>query len=187
MLSDQELRRFREGDRSVCEDIVQDHYEQIYRFLFHRTLDAHLAADLTQETFAAAWRSMRSFRGTSSVSTWLHQIAYRKQIDEARNRQRREQSQEQRASHWNEENGTEPALQTILKDERSRHLYRAIQELNPRERDVVLLRFFQGLSTRETAEIMNEPTGTTQWRTSQALRQLRRLLSIEDFYELRSS
>ena len=56
----------------------------VYRFLVHLTRDEPRAEDLTQETFAAAWRGIGSFAGRSGLGTWLHRIAYGKFID-ARN------------------------------------------------------------------------------------------------------
>lgn len=83
----------RAGDRDACEELVRQYYEGVYRFLFHQTPDPHLAADLTQETFAAAWQGIETFNGNASFSTWLHQIAYRKLVDGVRKSQRHRHAQ----------------------------------------------------------------------------------------------
>jgi RNA polymerase sigma-70 factor (ECF subfamily) len=57
------------------EDIYRENREPIRRYLLGMTRDEHLAEDLTQETFAKACASLASFRGDSSVVTWLHRIA----------------------------------------------------------------------------------------------------------------
>src|SRR3954466_501902 len=74
-------RRVRGGDRAACNELVHAHHAALYRFLLHLARDAHAAEDLTQETFAAAWRNIGGFRGRASLSTWLHRIAYTKFVD----------------------------------------------------------------------------------------------------------
>src|SRR5436309_8441585 len=82
------LHNLRAGRPEACAELVRGHYQTVYRFLAHLTRDVHQAEDLTQETFAAAWEKIATFRGRSTLATWLHRIAYTKFID-ARRTQRR--------------------------------------------------------------------------------------------------
>src|SRR5438270_7833026 len=71
------LRRLRENDRAAFEEVVERHYRSIYQQLWHLCGETETAADLTQETFVQAWRSLHSFQGRSTLRTWLFTIAVR--------------------------------------------------------------------------------------------------------------
>ena len=72
------LARLRAHDRAAFEAVVRSRYESAYRQLWHLTRgDADTAADLTQETFVAAWASLPGFNGSCAVGTYLHTIAVR--------------------------------------------------------------------------------------------------------------
>lgn len=175
------VRRILAGDREACRQLILLHHQAIYRLLVHLCRDAHTAEDLTQETFAAAWTGLGTFSGTASLATWLHRIAYRKFVDAGRRRQVVPVGQPDQAIEQVPSNEPD-ALDEVLADERSRRLYQALARLEPAERDVVVLHYLQGLSYREMAEVLDEPSGTVKWRTSQALTRLKTLLEgrLED-------
>src|SRR3954466_15998005 len=85
-----------EGNREACVELIGQYHAPIYRLLVHLSRDAHLAEDLAQETFLAAWAKIGSFNAESSLHTGLHAIAYRKFIDAHR---RKERSVTTRADH----------------------------------------------------------------------------------------
>src|SRR5438876_11498381 len=71
------LRRLKVNDRAAFEEVVERHYQPVYRQLWHVCGEVETAADLTQETFVQAWKSLPSFEGRSALGTWLHTIAAR--------------------------------------------------------------------------------------------------------------
>ena len=74
--SDAELvNQFLQGRESSFDAIVRRHQERIYRFLVQMVRDTDEAADLAQETFVKAYKSLHRFRGHSSLYTWLYRIA----------------------------------------------------------------------------------------------------------------
>ena len=166
----------RAGRPEACAALVRAHYQAVYRFLVHLTRDVHQAEDLTQETFAAAWEKIATFRGRSTLATWLHRIAYTKFVD-ARRAQRRAAGMLERLP------GTGPApagpLEAVAADDEARRLYRALGDLQGPERTLLVLHYLQGLSYREMAAVLDEPTGTVKWRTAEALNRLRALLGEE--------
>jgi RNA polymerase sigma factor (sigma-70 family) len=70
-------------------------------------------------------------------------------------------------------------LDAVLADDESRLLYRALHKLNASDRALLALHYLQGLSYREMAAVLDEPTGTVKWRTCEALNRLRPLLNDE--------
>ena len=76
------IDKLRAGDAVAFETLIDLHSGDIYAVLFRLTESAEEAADLTQDTFLKALRSIKSFRGDSELKTWLFRIA----INESRNR-----------------------------------------------------------------------------------------------------
>ena len=73
----------------------------------------------------------------------------------------------------------------MVANEETKQLYQALQNLDEKNRDVLVLRYLQGMTVAETSQVMGEPAGTTKWRCSQALKRLQFLMSEEAANELR--
>lgn len=168
-----DLQARRPGAFAEC---VRVHYAAVYRLLVHLTRHVHLAEDLTQETFAVAWEKIATFGGRCSLATWLHRIAYTKFVDASRS-DRRAASMRERLPQRDVVT-LSPADNVAAADE-ARRLYQALDELGPLQRTAVVLHYLQGLSYRETAEVLDEPVGTVKWRIAEAVNQLRTLLEEE--------
>ncbi len=170
------LSQLRAGRTEACAELVRAHYQTVYRFLVHLTRDVHEAEDLTQETFAAAWQKMAAFQGRSTLATWLHRIAYTKFIDAQRSRRRAATMLDRLPRP---RTGPADPLDTVMADDESQRLYRALYELDAPERTVLVLHYLQGLSYSEMASVLDEPAGTVKWRTALALDRLRAMLTDE--------
>jgi RNA polymerase sigma-70 factor (ECF subfamily) len=172
------LERIRAGERSACEDLVCGHYEAIYRFLVYLVRDADLACDLTQETFALAWSRIADFEGRSALRTWLHRIACGTLADARRKRRRVEMLAAAGGRDRRQESAEPSPLEAVLANERTTRVDAAVAALaDEADRLVVVLRYYQGLSFREVASVLGEPTGTVKWRTSRAIERLRQILA----------
>jgi len=169
------IRRILAGDHEACVELIRQYHAPIYRLLVHLCRDAHLAEDLSQETFLAAWAKISSFNATSSLNTWLHTIAYRKFIDAHRRHERTVTTQSDPSIGRAQANTLSPYESALANDE-NRRLYRALDCLKLAERDVVVLHYLQGLSYEEMAAVLEQPTGTVKWRTREALENLRSAL-----------
>jgi RNA polymerase sigma-70 factor (ECF subfamily) len=172
------LSDLRAGCPEACAELVHGHYQAVYRFLVHLTRDVHQAEDLTQETFTAAWERTATFEGRATLATWLHRIAYTKFIDAQRAARRTAGMLPRLAS--TPSTASDP-LDTAIANDEAEGLYRALEALDPAERTVLVLHYLQGLSYREMAAVLDEPTGTVKWRTAEALHRLRDLLGDEVF------
>jgi RNA polymerase sigma-70 factor (ECF subfamily) len=170
------LKRLRAGRSEAFAELVRGHYETVYRFLVHMVRDVHRAEDLTQETFATAWERVATFQGRSTLATWLHRIAYTKFIDGQRSDRRIAKLNDRPTS-----SAVAPVdpLETAMASETARRLYSALDELDSADRTILVLHYLQGLSYREMAAVLDQPSGTVKWRTSEALKCLRILLAEE--------
>jgi RNA polymerase sigma-70 factor (ECF subfamily) len=173
------LKSLRSGRSEAYAELVHGHYQSIYRFLVRMARDVHRAEDLTQETFTTAWERIDTFEGRSTLATWLHRIAYTKFIDGQRT-ERRDITIRDR--HTSSSVAADDPFETAMAVDEARRLHRAIDQLDSGERAVLVLHYLQGLSYREMAAVLDLPTGTVKWRTSEALNVLRILLG-EEFRE----
>jgi RNA polymerase sigma-70 factor (ECF subfamily) len=169
------VSRILAGNHEACVELIGQYHAPIYRLLLHLSRDAHLAEDLAQETFLAAWSKMGRFNAASSLNTWLHTIAYRKFIDAYRRHERTVTTQGDASIDVAESSSPSPYDNALASEETCR-LYRALDRLKPAERDVVVLHYLQGLSYEDMAAVLSQPSGTVKWRTRQALEHLRTAL-----------
>jgi RNA polymerase sigma-70 factor (ECF subfamily) len=154
------LDRARAGDRRALEDLIGRHQRRVYRFGLKMCRDPEDAKDVLQETLLAAARTVKDFRGASSVSTWLYTIARSFCI---KKRRRSKFAPEQEESL----DAREPGLEARQVSDPSRSpedelagrqvetaLERAIASLDPMYREVLVLRDVEGLTAPEVAEVM---------------------------------
>jgi RNA polymerase sigma-70 factor (ECF subfamily) len=160
------------GDQRACAELIHEHHAPIYRLLVHLCRDVHLAEDLVQETYAAAWMGMGRFGGVSSLRTWLYRIAYRKFLDSQR---RRTLASDNGVVELAAVGSCDP-VETAIAGEDASRLYVALSDLPREERDVVVMHYLQGLKFDEIAEVLDVPAGTLRWRKGRAFESLRRLL-----------
>jgi RNA polymerase sigma-70 factor (ECF subfamily) len=159
--------------------VAQSHRQQIFRFLLASTRDMDLAETLTQECFLKAHRNWASFRGESSVLTWLMRIAINLQKDHWRNRRilfwRHTQNNAvdlDEASEWLP-SGERTAEQQLLAQEQVRQVGQAVKRLSERQRTIFLLRFVEELELKEIAQSTGLNEGTVKAHLSRALARVR--------------
>jgi RNA polymerase sigma-70 factor (ECF subfamily) len=166
--SDSELiQRAASGDRSEFEDL----YRRYARPVFGLALRAE---DAVQETFASIWRSAGSYRPDRGPGApWLYAVARNAIVDRARSR-----------TETPAEIPDEPAREPGPADDAERgwvawRVHRALEELGEREREVIALAYWSGLSQSEVAEFLGIPLGTVKTRTRSALARLADVLGEE--------
>jgi RNA polymerase sigma-70 factor, ECF subfamily len=170
------LRLARAGDRGACEALVRRHYAGVYRVLVQLCGSPDWAEDLTQDTFAAAWRRLHAFRGDSAVQTWLDRIAYHKYVDGLRRRRRAER----RIGRLAEQRRAVPEegpLERAAAGDRARGLHGAVRSLPEPDRAVIVLHYLRGMTYGQVAAVIGQPVGTVKARLSRALDRLRERLS----------
>jgi RNA polymerase sigma-70 factor (ECF subfamily) len=175
--SDGELiERIGEGDRSAFESLYARYARPIFALALRRLGDRGRAEDAVQEAFAAVWRSARTYRPERGAGAhWLYAVARNAIVD--RGRARGESPAEPA-----EEPSAEPGPPDIAEsDWAAWRVHRAIGELPERERVVVELAYWGGLSQSEVAKRLGIPLGTVKTRTRSALSRLADLLE-EDLH-----
>lgn len=170
-------REAHQGNREAASQLLNGHYSRIYAYLRRLAGNDADAADLTQETFHKVWKSLERYREGSSVSTWMHRIAFCTWVDW----QRRHSPTSLQSEHWwRELPGDFPSpFRAAVTDERLRALWEQVDQLPEEERQVIQLHFGQRLTLVESGEVIDMPLSTLKLRLRSALNRLR--LRLKEF------
>jgi RNA polymerase sigma-70 factor (ECF subfamily) len=189
MISDQKQKDFslealRNGDRAEFSRLVEEYSPMIYRLGLKMLNNQQDAEDILQETFIKAYNHISKFDGRSSVSTWLYRIATNEALMTLRKKRLDTISFEMPSSFETE---PQEPLQIVdwcclpeeefLSAEARLRLDEAAEQLPDTLRVVFVLRDIEGLSTRETAEVLNISVMAVKTRLSRARLRLREDLS----------
>lgn len=169
---DRLLADARAGDRQALEALLERHQAQVYRFGMKMCGDPEDAKDVLQETLLAMARSVRDFRGASSISTWLYTIARSfciKKRRKSRFAPEDERSLEIMTGETKKLADPAESLDEALAGKQVEDaLERAIGELEPMYREVLLLRDVEGLTAPEVAEVLGVTTQAVKSRLHRA-------------------
>jgi RNA polymerase sigma factor (sigma-70 family) len=160
-----------DDDRHAFATLVRRHQSAV-RGLLRRLADGNeaLADDLAQETFIKSYKSLKSFRGGSRFSTWLHRIAYNTFISHVRGRKTE--------VDYDEHAAAEPGYREETRDINLAHdLQQAMQTLSEAERVAIQLCCQSGYSHDEAAEILQQPLGTVKTNIARGKQKLRTQLA----------
>ena len=155
---------------------LYDHYNStVYRFLYYRVGSHTLAEDLTSETFFRALRSMSGFKWQGrDFGAWLVTIARNLVADHFKaGRTRLEMTTDDLSDHDTATPGPEDDVLVSLTNEA---LLRALHELAAEQQECLVLRFLQGMSIAETAQILQRSEGAVKQLQLRAVRNLAKLL-----------
>jgi RNA polymerase sigma-70 factor (ECF subfamily) len=171
------VARARGGDTGAFGALVGRHQHAALRTAFAVMGSESEAQDVTQEAFVKAFRALPRFREGLPLRPWLMQIV----ANEARNRRRSQGRRERlavRAAALGGAGGaaSSSAEELALGAVSAGELRSALARLDDRDRTVIALRYFAGLSEAETAAALDVPAGTVKSRLSRALERLRRQL-----------
>jgi RNA polymerase sigma-70 factor (ECF subfamily) len=154
-LSDAELlRRAAEGDRSGFDALVQRHQGAVFRFARMLSRQDADAEEVLQETFLAAWRGAARFRGESAVLTWLLAIARRAVLRQTRRRVGEPAEFDSLEALGSAAGWGDPRAGGLPRLDDRLELERALSTLAASDREVLVLRDVEGLSTSEAARVL---------------------------------
>lgn len=165
------IERVGHGDRDAFEQLYRRFARPVLAMAMRQLGDNGRAEDAAQETFAAVWRSAKSYkaeRGTASA--WLYAVARHAIIDRAR--QRREPAAEVPDEASDAAGPDQRAGESWL----AWRVHSALEGLPERERVVIELAYWSGLSQAEIASYLDVPLGTVKTRTRTGLARLSGML-----------
>jgi RNA polymerase sigma-70 factor (ECF subfamily) len=171
------LKRAKQYDEAALGELYDRYAPRIYGYIYRRVGDPHLAEDLAGDVFVRVVQSIRSRRGWhTSFLAWLYRIAHNVVVDHYRRPPEALFASLDEMGTPAEEAGPERAVEDAL--DRAR-LRAAIGCLTQGQQQVLVLRFGEGLSVRETARVLNKTSGAVKATQHRALDSMRRILTKE--------
>ena len=180
-MNDQELarlRRARSFDRAALAAIYDDYHQPIYRYVYRQVGEVETARDLTAEVFHGFLQALQKGQGPEqNLQAWLYRAAHNAVVDHYRRQKHRQHLP------LNEEfvdTSDNPAKQ-VEGHLSAAEVRAALQELTPDQQQVLVLKFLEGMSNQETADILHKPVGAVKSLQHRALAALqRRLASVKE-------
>ncbi|MEM6552091.1 MAG: sigma-70 family RNA polymerase sigma factor [Planctomycetota bacterium] len=166
----QVLERARVGDREAQASLIRGLQDVWFRYCWSMLRDDEMARDATQETARRFLAGLPGFRGASQLKTWSLGIATN--VCRELRRKRRGGVAGESSLRLVRDAEAGPADRAAEREAQAA-LHRVVDSLPDRQREAVVLRYFEGLNTAETAEAMACSPGTVKATLSQALRKLR--------------
>ena len=162
------------GDTAAERELYEMYVDRIYRLAFRLAGDDEQARDFTQATFIRAFERIGSFRGESSLSTWLHSIG----VSVALNGLRKTKRQQSREAPM-EEGLTVGSTRIEADPDLKERMARAIDSLADKYRTVFVMHDVEGYTHEEISGTLNIPIGTSKSHLFQARSKLR--VALADF------
>lgn len=178
MIQDERLvMRAKRGDGDAFGVLYERHVHAIFRYVMIRVGSREDAEDLVEKIFVKSWRSLDSYRARkASFRTWLYRIARNTIIDHYRQRTRECGLEE---AHGTGARGPSPEDHVAAQEERT-DLLTALGRLRPDHQEVIALRFADGLSHAEAADMMGRSEAAVRVLQHRALVALRQEMTTSD-------
>ncbi len=178
--SDEDLvEAFQGGDLSAFDLLLRRWDRKIQGAIYRIMGSEDEARDLCQETFLKAYRALRGFKGEARFSSWLYQIA----LNVCRDRMRRRKGKMLVSLESLDEEGSPPpvpsgpsVLDVVQANDLARAVSAAVAALPDDQREVIVLKEYQGLTFLEIAEVLGLPMSTVKTRLYRGLGVLRERL-----------
>ena len=140
------------------EQIYEQYFETVYKYLFCLTRNSDISEELTQETFYRAVKKIHTFKGECKISVWLCQIAKNLWYDECRKYRKTIKVSEENFLEIQAPNDV--TEEKVVQNEEKMALYKKLQTLDEKTREVIYLRITGELSFKEIGTILNQ---TENW------------------------
>jgi RNA polymerase sigma-70 factor (ECF subfamily) len=172
------VARFLGGDRSAFERIVELHQARVARLAWRLLGWKGEAEDVVQEVFVKALENLHKFRRQSSLGTWLAAMT----INECRKQRRRRLLRLMFLRRAREPNQELAADQEPIAGERAHLVQRAVRELGTKHREVVVLRYLEGMDIDEMVRVLRLSRSAVEVRLHRARQELKQVLAgvLED-------
>jgi RNA polymerase sigma-70 factor, ECF subfamily len=174
------IARCAAGDEDACSELVEEHQRLVFQLALNLLDDAQEALDLSQEVFLRVFRTLPTFRGNSSLRTWIYRIT----INQAKNRlrwwRRRRRAQQVSLDEHERQHGELPTDslgsspdRMLRQRELGERLRQALDHLPFDQKSAIVLREVDGLSYDEIAYSLGVAVGTVKSRLARARESLR--------------
>jgi RNA polymerase sigma-70 factor (ECF subfamily) len=180
---EQLIEAARAFDERAWAEIYRRHAQQVYAYIYYRLGDQHIAEDLAADVFVKALGGIKGYvwRGTPLLA-WLYRIAHNVTVDHRKTAARR-------LAHHSPADAeeVEERIDHLRRLDERTDMMRAIRALTEDQQQVIILRFYMGMSNQEVAHVMHKPEGAVKALQMRGLKSLRRVLTATTGTERRTA
>lgn len=172
------VRRAKHGDAEAFGDLYERHVDAIYRYVFYKVGSERKAEDLTEQVFLSAWEAMDDYQLKGyPFSSWLYRIAHNAVVDHYRTSKDESPLDAVAFTLVDESLGPE---ETLMKKRQVSRLLDAMARLSEEKQELIILRFVEGLSHAQVAEILDKSEGACRVMQHRALKRLSGILGRDE-------
>jgi RNA polymerase sigma-70 factor (ECF subfamily) len=173
------LQRAQTGNADAFAQLYRANVQAIYRYIYHRVNDVHLAEDLTGDVFTRALKSIATYRDQGKpFVAWLYRIAHARVVDYYRMTDRRPQESDVEAEPIPVSTNMDEG---VLRRQAAKALREAIANLTDEQQQVIILRFIEGQRIETVADVMGKNANAIKALQHRALRSLANRLENAGF------
>jgi RNA polymerase sigma-70 factor (ECF subfamily) len=162
------------GEREAFRTLFETYKNKVYSIALRFAGDEAAAMDIAQDTFLKLFSSIHQFRGDSAFETWVYRMVVNSCLDRQRKLQRLVPLADEFLATLR---ASGDALAAMLRAEMAGRIRAAVEKLSPELRIVVVLRYTEGLSYDEIADVLGCSAGTVASRLNRAHKALERRLA----------
>ncbi len=176
------LKLAQAGNSNAFAQLYREHVQTIFRYLYYRLNDTHLAEDFTADVFTRAFKDLSHYQDMGKpFVAWLYRIAHARVVDYYRKMGRQGTESELDEAIITTQRTDDVVDNTLLRKQMAQALHIAIAKLIPSQQQVVMLRFIEEKSLDETALIMDKKVNAIKALQHRALKTLAQLLAKMGF------
>ena len=166
---EQIIRECQKGNLDEFTELYEQYFEKIYRFIYYKTHHRQTTEDLTSQVFIKTLENIGRFNPRKGLfSSWLYRIARNKVIDYYRTKK----NESDITGFWDLNSGEK--IDTDLENkEKLEQVKRYLDKLKPEQREIIVMRIWNGLSYREIAEILDKKEANCKMIFSRTMKKLR--------------
>ncbi|GAF02307.1 RNA polymerase sigma factor [Saccharicrinis fermentans] len=181
--SDKELvNQILEGDIQSFETLVNEFKERVMNICYSYTNDLSDAEDISQEVFVEIFKSLRKFKGESSLSTWVFRIASNKSLDHIRKQKRTKRGagltsyiNDFKNNDWSVDHMNHPD-EEMMQNQRKELLYKGLSKLSGRQKEAFVLTQIEGMNQQMVSKMMNTSVKSVESLVMRARKKLKAIL-----------
>ncbi len=176
---DSSYRRFLGGDQNGITEIIRDYKDGLILYINSFVCDLYTAEELCEDTFVKLMVKKPHFKGKASFKSWLFAIGRNIALDYLKSNSKKPSIPLENIAELPDDQ--QDFLSAYLKEEQKLILHRALSSLKYEYRQALWLTYFEELSNKETAYIMNKSLHSTETLIYRAKKQLKTQLEKEGF------
>lgn len=168
------VQRCLRGDDAAFGQLVDNYQNMVYNLAYRFLNDSGEAEDLAQEVFLKVYRSLKSFKGLSTLKTWIYRITTNMSLNRIKFLQRRKKDKKTQLEGGTDDNSFSPIDylsdtapgpdKSVHAQDIHRRLQEALKQLSPEQQAVVILRDIEGLTYEEISSTLDINLGTVKSR-----------------------